>query len=224
MGEDGSGGGSAGGSPQGSLGGSRRRSTCSMGAWRVEGDARCAHMLLVGEDDPHCDDPRYALYHEPREGAGHRLQSLVMGVRAGAVYLSMWRTNLCARRWSDAEAEDRAETLISGIESARWSTIVLLGAKVLRAFRRVSMGSGGGLILSAGTVRELDRDGCVSTSPSGELGPFGIFQSSIRDLRLLALPHPLGRCFAWNDRASVGRARALLRLASPEIPWGEVDV
>ena len=39
----------------------------------------------------------------------------------------------------------------------------------------------------------------------------------------LALPHPSGRNLAWNDPAATARARQLLRLLAPEIPWGEVD-
>lgn len=37
---------------------------------------------------------------------------------------------------------------------------------------------------------------------------------------LLSLPHPSGRCRAWNEPGAVGRARELLRAHVPGVPWG----
>lgn len=37
---------------------------------------------------------------------------------------------------------------------------------------------------------------------------------------LVALPHPSGLCRVWNEPGAFERARAVLREACPEVPWG----
>jgi len=37
---------------------------------------------------------------------------------------------------------------------------------------------------------------------------------------LLSLPHPSGRCRVWNEPWAAARAREVLRLAAPWVPWG----
>ncbi len=87
-------------------------------------------ILIVGEDNPHSADPRYALYPHPPGCAGHRLCRDVLGYEFRADYLKEFdRTNLCSGTWSTTEARVRALDLL---ESGR--PMVLLGAKVARAF------------------------------------------------------------------------------------------
>lgn len=194
-----------------------------LGARRIRGDVSCARILLVGEDNPYGADPRYALFHKPVGSAGHRLQSKVMGVRARSSYLSMWRTNLCARRWSIEEAEDRASLLLDGIGACPWTRIILLGSKVLSAFRRASIGRDTAPVLSVGTLWSATRLGELERAQGLVLEPFAIFESSGLDLMVMALPHPSGRCRSWNDPSSVSRARALFRRAAPGVGWGDLD-
>ena len=40
-------------------------------------------------------------------------------------------------------------------------------------------------------------------------------------LTLVSLPHPSGRCLAWNVPGAFDRARELLRESCPDVPWGE---
>ena len=85
--------------------------------------------LLVGEDNPHSDNPRAALFPRPRGAAGHRLAE-ILGM-SGAEYLRAFaRTNLCDGPWVRAAADLRAEQ----IQFVWPGPIVLLGAKVARAF------------------------------------------------------------------------------------------
>lgn len=126
-------------------------------------------VLLVGEDNPHSDDPRFALYPRPVGCAGHRLAIKILGHEFGADYLAKYdRTNLCSGKWSTTEARVRALDLA---ETGR--PMVLLGAKVCRAF---------GL----------------------DFAPFSI--ACGRSLMAI-LPHPSGRCRAWNEPGSYARAR-----------------
>lgn len=165
------------------------------GACRIPGNEACGRVLLVGEDNPLSQDPRYALYHEPRGCAGGRLQARILGVQARQTYLPMWRTNLCAVGWDPVVAVCRAVELCVGRPS--WGVIVMLGTKVAVAFER-------------GTGVQVDSLG----EPA---------RSSIDGPILVAIPHPSGRNLAWNDRANVQTARAILREVAPDIPWGELE-
>ena len=112
-----------------------------LGAHRVKlnhvSDKAAATILLLGEDNPQSDDPLRALFPEPTGCAGNRLQKKIFKVDR-AIYLAMWRTNLCNPTWELGAARARALVIApqatSVEDAAPWKTIVLLGAKVMRAF------------------------------------------------------------------------------------------
>lgn len=85
-------------------------------------------VILVGEDNPHGADPRYALHHEPRGASGDRLRRILgLSVRD---YFAIPKRNLCDGPWKMADARRRAaETLAEG-----WDVVVMCGAKVRMAF------------------------------------------------------------------------------------------
>lgn len=171
------------------------------GATRISGSDACGSILLVGETNPYGADARYALYHEPTNAAGHRLQSKILGVRPREHYLSIWRTNLCTGGWDPDDAAFRADELVRS-ERSPWSTIVVLGRKVAKAFTRVAI------------------------LPGYDPVAFEVFSTKKLDggaLRLVYLPHPSGRNTLWNAPANVQRARDVMRRVAPGIPWGEVD-
>lgn len=161
-----------------------------LGATRILGPDVCSRILLVGELNPYGARPEYALYHEPPNAAGGRLQRLIFGIEARRWYLPMWRTNLCVGAFDREDARTRAMELIG---EAPWSTIVLLGRQVQRAF---------GVTIADG---------------------FGELASVVGPRRaLICLPHPSGRNTIWTDLANVDHARAVMRAAVPEIPWGQL--
>lgn len=137
--------------------------------------------LLVGEDNPRSEDPRHALYPYPPGCAGERMARIAgWGTRG---QLMRWRTNLCLRAWDEEAARGWALALLRTVNPP-WCAIVLLGRKVARAFRAA--------------------DCLVSDEP-----PFTVCYVPGAP-PLLLLPHPSGRCRAWNDPNAAARARALL--------------
>lgn len=168
-----------------------------LGASRIAGPDACRRVLLVGELNPYGADPDYALYYEPPNSAGGRLQRVVLGLPARQWYLPIWRVNLCAGSFDREAAAARVADLLC---EAPWRTIILLGKQVKRAF---------GLPAQPRTLVERDFWHTVTT-----IGP---------TRRIIGIPHPSGRNPLWGDRANVERARLLLREVSPEIPWGSLD-
>jgi len=48
-----------------------------------------------------------------------------------------------------------------------------------------------------------------------------LYEPSVRAGKtLVAVPHPSGRCRAWNDPSVASRVRDLLRELVPDVPWG----
>lgn len=96
-------------------------------------------IVLVGEDNPHGSDPRYALYHEPRNCAGDRLRRLIFGIRVNTYFRRdlFERGNLCARKWNMAEARERAARVHAERPDA---TIAMFGRKVAAAFAFATSG------------------------------------------------------------------------------------
>jgi len=90
-----------------------------------------ARAILVGEDNPHSVDPRYALYPYPPNCAGHRLQDKVLGVGLSEYLGAYRRVNLCEGRWRAAAAREKAGEIL---RDCRELPLVLLGAKVAAAF------------------------------------------------------------------------------------------
>jgi len=158
-------------------------------------------VLAVGELNPYGADPRCALLHLPRQAAGNRLR-LIMGLSDGDYLRHVARVNLCDGRWSGDSAEGKSRRLLFYTD---YEVFVLLGAKVReifdgpRAFGRMSWSP-----LSDGIDAPSER---VAIPPK----------------ILVGLPHPSGRCRAWNDSSSITRAREVLASAAPWVPWGKKD-
>jgi hypothetical protein len=168
-----------------------------LGATRIAGHDVCSKILLVGESNPYGSDPRYALYHEPPNAAGHRLQRRILGVDAREWYLPMWRTNLCTGDFSIDDATHRARELIAA--DAPWNVVVMLGRKVATAF--------------------------ALPGSNFALRPFGnaVSVGFAKVFLTISLPHPSGRNSAIWTRPAILRARALLAELAPGIPWGHAE-
>lgn len=154
-------------------------------------------VLLLGEDNPVSSSPVHQLYPRPAGCAGHRLFSLILGLKNEDDYMAIWRTNLCSPSWDAGAARRRAWTLMG--PEVPWHAIIMLGRKVATVFD-VTTARGHYDTLEPFTSGEIDTGG--------------------RMFRLISLPHPSGRCREWNDPRSALRARSLLRLHCPAIPWG----
>jgi hypothetical protein len=85
------------------------------------------NLVIVGESNPYGADPRFALYHLPRNASGNRLREH-LGLR-DATYEALEKVNLCSGRWLMHEAKSRAFEL-----RGTGGVLVLLGAKVRAAF------------------------------------------------------------------------------------------
>ena len=152
-------------------------------------------VLLVGEDNPRGSDPRMALFFLPREASGNRLR-VVLGLSDVDYMRRCARVNLCAGRWSDREARERAQIIreanLARLAQIPWTgeVAILLGSKVRRA---------------------LDGPPAFEVVIP-ERGPV-----------LVGLPHPSGRCLVWNEPGARARAREACRRAAPWIPWGSAE-
>ena len=167
--------------------------------------------LLVGESNPYGADPHFALYPFPESASGGRLAA-ILGMDAEQYLRPFDRVNLCtqnlrhwrqgSREWDAAAARRRAERLP---HEAR----VLLGAKVARAH---------GLTYAPFASGWKHAEECAAyrshAARSGGQAPRCIGDlSNVRPscFRYLVLPHPSGRCRAWNDPRSAERARQSAR-------------
>lgn len=66
--------------------------------------------------------------------------------------------------------------------------------------------------------------GAFSSLGEPSLGRYPVFEAVLVCGRpMVCLPHPSGRNRAWNEPSSIDRARSLLRLECPGVPWGEAD-
>jgi hypothetical protein len=88
--------------------------------------------ILVGEANPYGADPLFALWPDPYNSAGARLQRLVLQLSVDDYLRSFERVNLCPTRWSAPVARAQATALETHVEAGR--VAVLLGTKVSRAF------------------------------------------------------------------------------------------
>jgi hypothetical protein len=154
---------------------------------RAAGDV--SRPILVGEDNPHGGRPENALFCHPPGSAGERLQRVVLGVSQVDYLADFDRVNLCRGEWNSKEAGDRAQMIVEQMwincSLGRRSRVVLLGAKVRSAFQR-------------------DFDPFFYTSDVGVDEAYVTY---------VILPHPSGRCRAWNEPGAVERARVVLRAA-----------
>lgn len=144
--------------------------------------------LLVGETNPYSgDDHEFALYPSPEGSAGHRLCVDILGLGRKDYLERFDRANLCGGTWRIGAARDVAERIKHEHKGDR--AFILLGAKVREAF---------GIWEAAFTVATRYWD----------LQP-GPLREWVHTYYLL--PHPSGRCRAWNEPGAVARARALLK-------------
>jgi hypothetical protein len=88
------------------------------------------HGYLVGEDNPHSRDPRYALFDKPENAAGANLRR-ILGLHRTGYLFALARRNLCAASWNDLEAKATADLIRA--ESGEL-VVVMLGRKVATAF------------------------------------------------------------------------------------------
>lgn len=182
-----------------------------LGACRTafeDSNPACARVLMIGEDNPQSAEPEHALYCAPDGVAGHRLQSKILGI-SRLDYLAIWRANLCCPTWNLREARERARVLLPQAkhleDAVPWEIVVLLGAKVAKVVTDV---------LGVMPMRPFDyRRWCRAYVEVPR-------KVTIRSEPLVCLPHPSGRCRAWNDPSTVHKARAAMASAVPEIPWG----
>lgn len=181
-------------------------------AFRGVPDA-CSRILIVGEDNPQSSRPEHALFCAPDGVAGHRLQSKIFAIPRAA-YLAIWRTNLCSPTWDLRAARERARELLApvklhdGGQAPPWNVVGLLGAKVAE----VAMEA----IDHPHPIKPFERRPWTfaiddQTEPKRWMAHSG---------DMVYIPHPSGRCRAWNDPASVHKVRAIMAEVAPEIPWG----
>jgi hypothetical protein len=132
-------------------------------------------VVLVGEQNPYGSDPDFALYPAPDGCSGHRLCCVILGMRRADYLRSFERVNLCDGPWETKTARRRAESL-------RGRRVVMLGAKVARAFGAAYDPLMASRLRDVGTKQHF--------------------------VHFLCLPHPSGRCRTWNEPGMVERARA----------------
>ena len=160
-----------------------------------------SRLVIVGESNPYGRDPSMALFHLPRHASGDRLREH-LGL-TDATYEALDKVNLCAGKWSMAEARRRADELVPD-----YQVLVLLGAKV----RAVFGGRGGAAWGTTANVSPFCAQHRSGTLP----GPYH------HVCTLVALPHPSGLSRAWNEPGARLRARSILAKHAPWVPWGEV--
>ena len=162
--------------------------------------------ILIGESNPYGADPEMALYPLPPHASGGRLQRLVMGVRRHR-YVEFERHNLCEEPWRIREARSMAGALT---RSSRGRVLVLLGRKVAHAFGEKDTPPFS--LVDVGEGERYLRRMPSATPPHGSSWT-----------RLLLLPHPSGLNRQWQQPGAVERARRILRVVCPDVPWGEAD-
>jgi hypothetical protein len=139
--------------------------------------------MLIGESNPHGGDPAFALYPLPEGSAGWNLACVILGLSRAEYLRRFERRNLLAGpRWSIPEA--RRAALEVSTSMSEGDRAILLGARVAAAFS---------LEYAPFEEREfVVRPGFVDQAARS---------------RFLILPHPSGRCRAWNEPGAFARAR-----------------
>jgi hypothetical protein len=153
------------------------------------GETRDIPVVLVGEDNPHDKEPFFDLYDVPVNSAGARLRTKILGC-SRAVYFGpdVHRANLCRGKWSAPKAREEAARLARLHPTA---TFVLLGKKVRDAFG----------------IYQLDGDETIRVIR----GKNWVSELVSQPRTVVLLPHPSGRCRAWNEPGAIERARWALR-------------
>lgn len=155
-------------------------------------------VFLVGESNPHGDDPRAALYPYPPNSAGYRLCRDILGMRERDYLRSFERRNLISssEKWSAASARWTAAEILREADGVKDPLVVALGRRVAGAF-----GAG-------------DPFACVVRHAHF---PSMCADHQMARIRVLHLPHPSGRCRTWNDRKNKYFAQEALAAHAPEI-------
>ena len=136
-------------------------------------------VALVGELNPYGADPRYALYHEPRNASGDRLRR-VLGLTV-RTYVPLPKYNLCEASWSTSAARSRAGDIM-----AEHKVIVALGAKVRAAFMYWRIAPG--LELTAPFVLQGGEHTMVALPhPSGLCRAWNVRENVLRARELVKL-------------------------------------
>lgn len=170
--------------------------------------------LLVGEANPYGSDERYALYPDPPNSAGGRLCFKVLGLTVKDYIRGFDRVNLCVRKWSNEEARQRAREIVSA-RSSPSSRLDGSEDDIERRAGHMGFPVRGTIVLFGAKV--------ARAFGATEFRPFEIGHAS-GFLTFVTLPHPSGRCLAWNEPGAYERARALLREAGvypPPCRWCE---
>jgi uracil-DNA glycosylase len=164
---------------------------------------KASRVLVVGELNPYGMQEWAALYPYPEGASGDRLRR-VMGLSVQA-YKRLGRANLCTGRWSTPAAVVRASALVSLFVKASVD-LTADSATVPKVDVPVAV------VLLGAKVRDVFRG-----SAEFEV------RYDLAGVRMVGLPHPSGRCRAWNASDAVLRARSKLRDAAPWVPWGSCE-
>lgn len=148
-------------------------------------------IVICGEVNPYGKDPKFALYHLPRNASGNKLREH-LGL-PDHVYARLRKVNLCTGTWLITKA---METVMRERVTADLRVVVMLGAKVRRAF-----------------WRSFD-----DPSP-----PEWFSATKLGDRSYVYLPHPSGLNHLWNARDARERARRVMVSVAPEVNWGELE-
>lgn len=156
-------------------------------------------VTIVGELNPYGADPRYALFDLPEGASGHRLRTLVMGVRR-TTYHRFRKVNLCTGIWNSKNAEETASNIPLDWHPDTDAPIVLLGQKVASVFGF------------------SDRKKAVAPATQFTVQSWPVTSGGIQ---FLLLPHPSGLNRVWCDSSAFDRAKVALYKAIPSVCWGE---
>ena len=169
-------------------------------------------VWLLGESNPYQDpdddpDHEFDLFPRPPGSAGARLCAILGHDESEYLRLYERRNLLQGPRWSAPRARESARIFRDEVCRARGG-LVLCGAKVAAAF---------GLNFKLHLLHPLRFVGRLCN----EVDERTLSAESWRDLAAheipaIVVPHPSGRCLAWNDPTMEHRVRgaaALLRAA-----------
>lgn len=148
--------------------------------------------LLVGEQPGPSSNPRLPMWPYPPNSAGGRLHRM-SGMDVGDYLLRLARVNLARRpvaRWDPARAADRLGLVLDGLPDG--ARVVLCGARAKDAL-------------------------CSWLGVPGPTCPLPFTAPVLwrgRDVKIVGVPHPSGRCQDYNDPAVREAAGRVVRWAA----------
>lgn len=150
-------------------------------------------VLLVGESNPFGGDSRFDLWPEPSHCSGGRL-ARILGMNIHT-YLKFERTNLLRTSLWDVKLARSAAGQLRALFR------VLLGARVSAAH---------GVPYEPFTVFRHDKECVAAQRTTARIGGQPcVWPCSSWD-SVLVLPHPSGRCRAWNNPEAHSTARSMV--------------